>query len=482
MRSSLYTFLFMLLAASGLKANTESGIQYLFPPDSTDLSFSWADTNTLANKDTIGNELATDTLENESTILAEIDTLVTDFSKIDHDLIADRLQCIENEIPLTYFRPVQNVIEFYIARKHVYSERLLARSAFYFPIFEEYLKKYDLPEELKYLAVVESALVPNAVSRSGAVGLWQFMPLTGRELGLRVDGIVDERRDIHKSTEAACRYLKRLYNSFGDWELALASYNCGPGYVRRAIRRAGYKKSYQDIYRFLPRETRAYVPSFVAVAYAFNYAEEHHLHVHPDSVLQMALDTIEVEGYVNLKKFSLMLDEPYEKIKEYNPFLMSSFIPSGYGKFVLNIPSEKKECFELYRKEILDSASLRNAERIVHTVRSGNSIGSIANLYGVTVRDIKAWNGLSSNLIHPGDKLIVWKPEGRELAKAVLPKPKYDNTGSSKSYANKKVYIVQPGDTLWDISRVNSITIDKIMQLNNLRTKDLRPGQRLIIG
>lgn len=428
-----------------------------------------------------------DTSENESTILAETDTLITDFSKIDPEFLEDQLACAQKDIHLNYFKPVHRLIEFYIADKHEYTERMLARAEYFFPIFEEYLKKYDLPEELKYLAVVESALNPNAVSRAGAVGLWQFMRPTARDLNLKIDGFVDERRDIHKSTDAACRYLKMLHNYFGDWELALAAYNCGMGYVRRAVRRAGYKKSFQDIYWYLPRETRAYVPSFVAVAYAFNYGEQHHLHLHPDSVLTMAYDTIQVSHYLDLIKFAEMLDEDFETIKEMNPKLKASYIPGHYNDFVLNIPADKKECFSASRAEIMDSASQRKVERLVHVVRRGESLGLIAQRYGVYISQIREWNGLRNNIIYPGQRLVMWKVyHGHTSAfkqqQIAQKKKKQKEAKATIHKGGKEIYIVQPGDTLWGISKLKSISVDRLIQINDLKSKMLKPGQRLVVG
>ena len=192
-----------------------------------------------------------------------------------YDQIEERLKKINSEIPLNFNTRVKSFVDYFTVRDREYTKMVLGRSTYYFPIFEEILAKYNLPDELKYLAIVESGLKSTARSRAAAVGLWQFIYFTGRSYGLHSDWYVDERMDPVKSTEAAARYIKSLYNMFGDWELALAAYNCGPGNVRKAIRRSGYKKKFWDIYRYLPRETRGYLPQFVAITYAFNYQEEH---------------------------------------------------------------------------------------------------------------------------------------------------------------------------------------------------------------
>ncbi|MFQ3576684.1 MAG: lytic transglycosylase domain-containing protein, partial [Cytophagales bacterium] len=197
--------------------------------------------------------------------------------EVTEELIRDRMSCAQGEIKLLYNPKINSFIDFFVRRRREYSILMLQRKTLYFPIFEEILKKYGMPDELKYLAVVESGLKPTALSPSNALGLWQFIPSTGRLYGLKIDNYIDERLDIVKSTESACRYLKWLYNAFGDWHLALASYNCGPGYVQRAIKKAGGKNDFWKIYDFLPQETRSYVPQFIAIAYFMQYHEDHNL-------------------------------------------------------------------------------------------------------------------------------------------------------------------------------------------------------------
>jgi len=193
---------------------------------------------------------------------------------LDYDLVEDRLSCMEKAIPLNYNSRVYAFVNYFAIKDREYTRMVIKRATYYFPMFEKYLKKYGLPDELKYLSIIESGLNPNAVSRVGAVGLWQFMPYTGRSYKLHQDWYLDERRDPIKATEAAFKYMKQLYKMFGDWELVMAAYNSGPGNVRKAIRRSGYKKKFWEIYRYLPRETRSYVPQWVAIYYVMNYAHE----------------------------------------------------------------------------------------------------------------------------------------------------------------------------------------------------------------
>ncbi|MFT5640637.1 MAG: membrane-bound lytic murein transglycosylase D, partial [Cyclobacteriaceae bacterium] len=199
-----------------------------------------------------------------------------------YEEVEDRVGCIDSEIVLNYNNKVKSFIDYFTIRDRDYSRRTLHYSTYYFPMFEKYLKKYNLPDALKYLAVVESGLRTNAVSHASAVGLWQFIPSTGKMYGLNEDWYVDDRMDPEKATDAACRHLKDLYRTFDDWELAIAAYNCGAGNVRKAIRRSGYKRKFWEIYRYLPRETRSYLPQFVAIAYTFNYAFEHNLNYEID--------------------------------------------------------------------------------------------------------------------------------------------------------------------------------------------------------
>ena len=411
--------------------------------------------------------------------------------------IQERLQSIESDIPLEFNERVKSFIDYFTVRDREYTRGVIGKSTYYFPLFEEILAKYDMPDELKYLAIVESGLNARAQSWASAVGLWQFIYFTGKSYGLHVDWYIDERMDPVKSTEAAARYIKSLYNMFGDWELALAAYNCGPGNVRKAIRRSGYKRKFWDIYRYLPRETRGYVPQFVAIAYTFNFSKEHNFLLEEGEYkYQMESDTVMVKHFTNLKTIAEMLDICEEDLELLNPAVKRFAIPESGKLFTMRLPQDKMEHFAEYRNYILDSASktgqkeleylARNTagstygrDKIVHRVRSGDVLGKIANQYHVRISDIKKWNKLYSNTIRIGQKLNIWMLPGMRSSVA-----KAKHTTQQDMVVNgTRYHVVQPGDTLWNISRVYSnATIEKIKKWNNLKNNKIKPGQKLVVG
>lgn len=417
------------------------------------------------------------------------------------ELVADRLSCIQQTIPLTYNDRVHAFINYFTIKDRDYTRMVMGRKDLYFPLFEKYLAKYNLPEELKYLSIVESGLNPRAVSRARAVGLWQFMSATGRHFGLHNDWYIDDRMDPDKSTEAACKYLTELYNMFDDWELALAAYNSGPGNVRKAIRRSGYKKNFWEIFRYLPRETRAYVPQFIAIAYTLNYAENHNLY-EPANEPLVPHDTLMVNKFLHFETFAKLTGANITDLQKLNPSVLRKAIPETGRTYTIRVPLEAKQVLAQDRALILDSASRVGKEElealakntlgstygrelVTYWVRSGDVLGVIAERHHVRVGDIKNWNNLNSNLIRTGQRLNIW----------VLPSTDFETTvASSKSVKatptppqilspDTKVYVVQPGDTLWDISRkFEGLTIEKLKLLNNLKSNKLQPGQKLIVG
>lgn len=409
------------------------------------------------------------------------------------DEVADRISCMESNVPLSYNKVVKSFIDYFTVRDRGYTKLMMQRVNLYFPIFEYYLEKHGLPDELKYLSIIESGLNPIARSRVGAAGLWQFMPSTGRLFKLYQDFYIDERLDPYKSTEAACLYLKSLYTRFKDWELVLASYNAGPGKVRRAIRRSGYKDKFWEIYDYLPRETRSYLPQFVAMIYVLNHQHEHNLKV--DQVLYpMKTDTIHVSHYVDLKSIAQQLNLCYEDIITLNPALRRGAIPPHAKNYPLRIPSDKMPFLTAQRKKILDSAAVNGQEeldklarnepgstygrhKVQHRVRSGEVLGTIAERYHVRVSDLRSWNNLSGNLIRAGQTLNIWVASGQQQTLAAT------QTASPKDIPASKTHLVQPGDTLWEISlQYKGLTIEKLKKLNNLQNNKIKPGQTLIIG
>ncbi len=436
-----------------------------------------------------------DSTENSYQIKQKVSNSTYEYipAELDYDLVADRLSCIQGEIPLNFNTRVYAFINYFAVKDRAYTKMMLTRKSIYFPLFEKYLKKYGLPDELKYLSIIESGLNPTAISRARAVGLWQFMSFTGRQYGLHQDWYLDERMDPEKSTEAACKFLKQLYGMFGDWELAIAAYNTGPGNVRKAIRRSGYKRKFWEIYPHLYRETRSYLPQFVAIIYVLKYAEEHNLY---NEELQYAIasDTLQLNSYVHFETLANQLAICKDDITSLNPALKKGVLPDSKKKQTLRIPLEAMEILKTNRVAILDSAGkvgkkqldylARNSigstygrDKVVHKVRRGDVLGKIARRYGVRVSDLKKWNNLRGNTIRIGQRLSVWKRQGYT---PVAPVKKNEHP---IVLTGKQTYTVQPGDTLWDISRkFEGVSIKKIKLLNKLENNKIKPGQKLIVG
>jgi len=408
-----------------------------------------------------------------------------------YDLVEDRIACLEKDMPLVFNSRVKSFVDYFTIRNRDYTRMVVRRTELYFPLFEKYLKKYGIPEELKYLSIVESGLNPEAKSRVGAMGLWQFMPSTGRMYGLDQDWYVDERMNPEKSTEAACKYLKQLYNMFDDWELALAAYNTGPGNVRKAIRRSGYKRDFWSIYNYLPRETRSYVPQFVAVLYTLNYLDEHNLREELPEY-PMETDTLWVSQFVSLKALAEQINVCEEDLTRLNPELKRKAVPESAKNYPLLIPADKYDFIAANTAAILDSSGTKelqdqmilvaqkqagntyNREKVYYRVRSGDVLGVIAERHGVRLSDLRSWNNIRGSRIYAGQKLAIWvKPSASQLA----------SSGGSRPVPNSKIHLVQPGDSLWEISkRYQGLSVAKIKELNNLTSNNIKPGQKLIIG
>jgi len=427
----------------------------------------------------------------------------------DPALIADRLACIERTMPLTYNERIHAFINYFTVKDREYTRMMMRRKNLYFPLFEKYLAKYGMPDELKYLSIIESGLNPRAMSRVRAVGLWQFMSATGKHYGLNNNWYIDDRMDPEKSTDAACRFLRDLYNMFHDWELALAAYNTGPGNVKRAIRKSGYRKpegnvytklTFWDIYPHLPRETRSYVPQFVAITYAMNYLDEHNFFDEGEEMLP-TYDTLQVSKFLHFETFASLTGTCVEDLQRLNPSIQRNAIPETNKVYTMYVPADAKRTLEINRLAILDSASKTgrkeiealakntdnttySRDRIVYRVKNGDVLGSIAMRHGVSVTNLKRWNNLRSNTIHVGQRLNIFpKNSGGGSSTVVASAKSSGNNASPARIPNSKTYIVQPGDTLWEISKkFEGLTIEKIKSMNRLGNTKLQPGQKLIIG
>ncbi len=411
----------------------------------------------------------------------------------------NRLATLDGHTPfsLTYNPVVQSFIDLYAVRKREMTSRMLGLSDLYFPVFEEYLDKHKMPLELKYLAVVESALNPSARSRASAVGLWQFMLPTGKMFGLKATSYVDERHDVYQSTEAACKYLKYLYNMYGNWELALAAYNCGPGNVNKAIRRSGGEKDYWKIYDHLPRETRGYVPAFIAVNYVFAHAADHNLYPVAPTYCAHQVDTVQVCYPLDLASVAKFTGASTQEVLDLNPTFKLGVVPDvdqpvtvylpkrAAGIYVTNEDSIRYTYFQATTasKPAINNSTdaVADAQTIstpkIHTVRRGESLGVIANKYRISVTELKKMNGLRGTTIHAGQKLKVGRTTTKTVTAQATPKP----VEKTDLYI---YYEVQPGDTLWNIAeRYPGTTVDDLRRMNSdLEKEGLKPGNKIKVG
>jgi len=389
---------------------------------------------------------------------------------------------------LTYNKTVRNFIDLYSVKKRNLSSRILGLSELYFPMFEEVLDEYNLPLELKYLAVIESALIPNAGSHAGAKGLWQFMYQTGKVYDLQVNSFVDDRYDPYKSTVAAAQHLRDLYDIYQNWSLVLAAYNSGAGNVNKAIRRAGGVRSYWAIWPYLPRETRGYVPAFIAVNYVMNYSTEHNLYPVDPGILFNGIDTVHVHDVLSFDQISEFLNIPYNDIKFLNPSFKEGIIPADADDvYTLRLPrtyigefvSNEKEIYNYKTKKGVDHdkllAQIEQAKsRNVHIVRSGETLGHIARRYSTSITNIKSWNNLRGSTIYPGQKLTVYaNPNGNA------------SSGSSSSTVqrsgDKSYHIVKNGENLGLIAKKYKCSTTDLKNWNNLKNSTIYPNQKLTV-
>jgi membrane-bound lytic murein transglycosylase D len=449
-----------------------------------------------------GEVALTDTLNTDA--IVEISRTQYDYiPDVTYEEIGERIAAMNAQVKVPYNAKVKGFVDYFTIRNREYTRTMLKRRDVYFPLFEKYLAKHNMPDDLKYLSIVESGLNAKAYSRVGAAGLWQFMPSTGRIYRLNQNWYVDERLNPEKATEAACRYLKQLYGMFGDWQLALAAYNAGPGNVNKAIRRSGGKKDFWEVYNYLPKETRSYVPQFAAVMYVMQHAEEHNLLPQEHEYLYaQQIDTVLLDRFMSLEALEVELNLCPGELEFLNPELIRKAIPENAGTFALRIPSQVHGYFMANRVAIVDSTAKKsnallayntknevgstyNRERISYRVQRGDHLHKIAKKYNVRIEDLKKWNRLTNSTLRAGQRLSVYvTPTQKTSINNQLASAKTETSADSKpiEVSKNKVYYVQPGDTLWEISRKhNGISVAEIKKMNNLKSNAIKVGQKLIL-
>ncbi|MEP2240087.1 MAG: LysM peptidoglycan-binding domain-containing protein [Maribacter sp.] len=426
-------------------------------------------------------------------IMVEPDTASAFVLDLPTDTLKMRLARLNAKTPFNveYNKSLESVIKSFLTRKRGLMERMLTISQFYFPLFEQEFDNKNIPLEMKYLSIVESALNPKARSRVGATGLWQFMYGTGKEMKLNINSYVDERSDPIKSTAAAANYLNRLHRIYDDWDLALAAYNSGPGNVNKAIRRSGGQRNYWNIRRNLPRETAGYVPAFQATMYIFEYAEEHGLKSKRTDRAYFETDTIHVKSLITFDQISELAAIDKDELKVLNPHYKLDVIPFVEGKpHALRLPVHKmgkfvaneKAIYAHVEKELKDKEGLiakiekqAEANSIRYKVRDGDFLGKIAERYGVRVSQLKQWNGLRSNNLRIGQRLTIYPR--KNASSSVKPKQTPSRTAVA---GNSKTHEVRSGDSLWTISRkYPGVTIENLRKWNGISGNNLKLGTKL---
>ena len=417
-------------------------------------------------------------------------------SNVPDEVYIERIKKMNSFITLPYNDIVKRYIILYSEKMPERMSNMLGLCSYYMPIFQETLNRYDMPEELKAMAIIESAMNPLAVSRAGAKGMWQFMYATAKMYGLHIDSFVDERLDPVKSADAAARYLQDAYEIFGDWNLAIASYNCGAGNVNKAIRRSG-SRAFWDIWPYLPRETRGYVPAFVGALYAMEYHKEHG--IKPAAVQMPAhVDTFKINKMLHLKQVSELTGAPLEELKNLNSQYRHEIIPGNDREYILRLPYTYTNAFiehedSVYRHKAdvyFNPTTIKrikeggDGERIVHKVKSGEYLGKIATKYRVSVNQIKKWNNLKSNNIRVGQRLVIYRggkgpvstasSSSSTASKGSTTAASNGSSGSSASY-----HTVRSGDTLSGIATKYGTTVTRIKELNGLTSNNIKVGQKL---
>lgn len=424
---------------------------------------------------------------------------VTLTSNIPDEVYMERLNRINSFIPLSYNSVVRNHIIYYTEKMPSKASQILGLSAYYLPQFEEIFDHYGLPKELKAMAIIESALNPVAVSRARAKGMWQFMYRTALQYNLKINSYIDERLDPIASAHAAAKYLRDSYTIFGDWFLAISSYNCGVGNVNKAIRRAG-SRDFWKIYPYLPRETRGYVPSFIAALYMLEYYKEHNMQ--PAQLNMPAhIDTFKVHKNLHFEQISAVVGVPMDDLKNYNPQYIEHIIPGNSGEQILKLPYNYTNAFiekekEVYtykdsiyfnpitKESIKKNASLSSGGNITHVVKRGETLGHIAMKYRVSVKNLMRWNGLTSkSVLRIGQRL--------KINGGTAPAVKSSGGGSKSSGGSAATsksggyewYTIKKGDTLLGIAyKFSGVSLNDILRLNGLnKNSKIYPGRKIKI-
>lgn len=471
----------------------------------------------------------------------DIESLNTDV-KVDFelptDLLKERLAAMDAKSPfnIEYNQGLENVIKSFLKNRKKSFERLMAVSEYYFPLFEEALVKKNVPLEIKYLAVVESALNPKAVSKMGATGLWQFMYQTGKQYGLKIDSYIDERSDALKASAAAAQYMTNMYQIFGDWDLVLASYNSGPGNVSKAIRRSGGQKNYWNIRKNLPKETQGYVPAFLATMYIYEYHKEHGIVPERAAVKHFATDTIRIKKQMSFKQISDLLEVPVTQLQLLNPSYKLNVVPFYHDEnHYLRLPMDKAAVFasneqQIYAytqyesdqrekpfqpvkatavKDTADDATQKNTvvKTAYYKVKRGDNLTAVASKYDVSIAEIKQWNNLKSNALPYGKNLKIitgqtaltsvnkeTKPdrvrsETTSKSQSILvaelktnTEEKTNNTSAPSATEPMTLYVVQKGDNLGNIAKKYAVTVAEIQQWNQLSDAAVQYGASLKIA
>jgi membrane-bound lytic murein transglycosylase D len=482
----------------------------------------------------------------ELSVLNQYDDMVADIAKMDinqkvdyelpTELLKERLKKLDEKSPfnIEYNEGLENIIKSFLKNRKRSFERLMGISQYYFPMFEEALAKYNVPLEIKYLAVVESALKPKVISRAGATGLWQFMYDTGRQYGLKIDSYVDERSNELKSSDAAARYMKRSYEALGDWEMVLASYNSGLGNVTKAIRRSGGHQNYWNVRKYLPKETQGYVPAFLATMYIFEYHKEHG--IVPDKAIanHFATDTVAIKGHLTFKEISDLLDMPISELEYFNPAYKRNEIPYITGEMhYLRMPKDRIAVFTSNEDKIYayakyeDSKRERPNDRLAvakakngdtdkefvtktqyHILKKGDNLSEISDQFGVSISDLKRWNRIKGKKLPYGKNLKIYVSERvaktqtnndstasakdplKDLPKestsvAALEQPKPAKTFKTEKVVTykdvTKTYKVKSGDNLGAIADKHNVSVAEIKKWNHLKSDNIALGKSLKI-